>query len=475
MHVNGAVFMLTALAFIFTLGLLITIHEYGHFQVAKWCGVKVLKFSIGFGKPLWRKKIGQDQTEFVIAAIPLGGYVKMLDEREIEPASNPQAAQQRYSESELTRAFNRQSVAKRMAIVLAGPFANLLLAIVLYWVVFMLGVVGMKPIIGQVIDRSPAAAASMTLGETIQKINGKEVATWQDARWILLNESLKNKSVEIQAISSNQQIHLHQLDLSSVNHDDYKKDDFNKDILEKLGLTIYQPDIPARIGEVIKNSPADLAGLRTNDLVLVINKNKVRIWEDFVQEIRRHPNTSLDILIQRGAEEVKLTVRPESIVEDDKTVGRIGAAFSMEKSELDRFFVTTHYSAVEALTKATEKTWDTAIFSLKMLGNMVAGQASWKGISGPVTIASYAGQSAHMGLKVFIAFLALISISIGVLNLLPIPVLDGGHFMYYVVEIFTGKPVSEATMVIGQKIGFSLLGFMMLLALYNDINRLITG
>jgi regulator of sigma E protease len=469
--------MLTALAFIFTLGLLITVHEYGHFQVAKWCGVKVLRFSIGFGKPLWRKKFGQDQTEFVIAAIPLGGYVKMLDEREIEQTSNPQEAdlQAGYSESELKRAFNRQSVAKRMAIVLAGPFANLLLAILLYWIVFMLGVVGMKPIIGKVIDHSPAAAASITLGETIQKINGKAVATWQDARWILLNESLKSKNVEIQAISSNQQIHLHQLDLSAVNNGNNKKDDFDKDILEKLGLTIYQPDIPARIGEVIKNGPADLAGLKTGDLVLVINKNKARIWEDFVQEIRQHPNVPLDVLIQRGAEELNLTVRPEPIVEGDKTVGRIGAAFRMEKSELGQLFVTSHYSAVEAFAKAIEKTWDTAIFSLKMLGNMVTGQASWRGMSGPVTIASYAGQSAHMGFKVFIAFLALISISIGVVNLLPVPVLDGGHFMYYVVEIFTGKPVSEATMVIGQRIGFSLLGFMMILALYNDINRLITG
>ncbi|MGZ8257808.1 MAG: RIP metalloprotease RseP [Methylotenera sp.] len=466
--------MLTALAFIFTLGLIVTVHEYGHFQVAKWCGVKILRFSIGFGKPLWSRKFGRDQTEFVIAAIPLGGYVKMLDEREIAQESNSQdsdqqASQLNYSETELKCAFNRQSVAKRIAIVLAGPFANLLLAIFLYWLVFMMGVVGMKPIIGKVVENSPAAIASINLGETIQKINGKDVATWQDARWLLLNESLKNKSVEIQALDSHQQIHLHQLDLSGLNHDD-----FEKDILEKLGLTIYQPDIPARIGEVLKSSPADLAGLKANDLVLVINKNKVRIWNDFVQEIRQHPNVPLDVLVKRDSEEVKLTVRPEPVIVNGNTIGRIGATFVVQ-NELGQLFVTTHYSTIEALVKATEKTWDTAIFSLKMLGNMVTGQASWKSMSGPVTIASYAGQSASMGFTVFITFLALISISIGVLNLLPIPVLDGGYFMYYMVEIFTGKPVSEATMVIGQKIGFSLLGFMMILALYNDINRLITG
>lgn len=460
--------MLTALAFIFTLGLLVTVHEYGHFQVAKWCGVKVLKFSIGFGKPLLSKKIGLDQTEFILAAIPLGGFVKMLDERELDSESESSSA--RYSEADLARAFNRQSVAKRIAIVLAGPAANLLLAILLYWCLLMMGVVGMKPIVGKVIERSPAAVASVTLGETIQKINGKDVATWQEVRWLLLNESLKNKSVEIQAINDKQEIHVHRLDTSSLN-----LDNASSDILNSLGLTIFQPEMPARVGDVLKNSPADLAGLATDDLLMVMNGNPVKNWEAFVQEIRSHANLPLVLVVKRADQEVTLTVRPEPIIENDKTIGRIGAAFKIEQSELDKFLVTSQYSATESLIKATQKTWETSIFSLKMLGNMITGQLSWKGMSGPVTIASYAGQSANMGIKAFIGFLALISISIGVLNLLPIPVLDGGHFMYYVVEIFTGKPVSEAVMVIGQKIGFTILGFMMILALYNDINRLITG
>lgn len=458
--------MLTILAFIFTIGLLVAVHEYGHFQVARWCGVKVLKFSIGFGKPLWTKKIGQDQTEFVIAAIPFGGYVKMLDERELDP----ETPQIQYTEVSLKRAFNRQSVYKRIAIVLAGPAANLLLAILLYWSLFMMGIVGLKPTLGKVVDHSPAAVASFAIGETIQKINGKDVATWQEVSWILLNESLKSNSVQIQAISSNQETHIHQLSLSELN-----LDNASKDVMGTLGLTSYQPNIPARIGQVVKNSPADIANLKTNDLILNVNNNKVIMWDDFVQEIRAHPNTPLDILVKRGSEEIKLTVLPEAIIENDKTIGRIGATFKMEQSELDQIFVTTHYSASAALIKATEKTWDTAIFSLKMLGKMLTGQVSWKGMSGPVTIASYAGQSANMGIKAFIGFLALISISIGVLNLLPIPVLDGGHFMYYMAEIVTGKPVSEATTVMGQKIGFLLLGFMMIIAFYNDINRLITG
>ncbi|MEI7574574.1 MAG: RIP metalloprotease RseP [Methylotenera sp.] len=459
--------MLTALAFILTLGLLVTVHEYGHFQVARWCGVKVLKFSIGFGKPLWSKKIGLDQTEFVLAAIPLGGFVKMLDEREFEQDA---VLPDDYSEAQLKRAFNRQSVNKRIAIVLAGPMANLLLAIFLYWLLFMTGVVGMKPTLGKVLDSSPAAAANFGSGETIQKINGRDVSTWQEVSWFLLNESLKNSSVEIQAISSNQEILTHQLSLSTINIDDV-----SKDTLTLLGLTVLQPNIEARVGDIVNGSQADLAGLKTNDLVLSIANTQVKSWEDFVEVVRQHANIPLDMLVLRNSAEIKLTVRPSAVIEHGKEVGRIGAALRIEQGELDRFFVTVHYSATESLVRATEKTWETAIFSLKMLGKMVSGQASWKGMSGPVTIASYAGQSAGMGIKVFIGFLALISISIGVLNLLPIPVLDGGHLMYYMVEILTGKAVPESVMVVGQKIGFSMLGFMMVIAFYNDINRLITG
>jgi len=468
--------MLTVLAFIFTLGLLVTVHEYGHYQVAKWCGVKILKFSIGFGKPLWSKKIGVDQTEFILAAIPLGGYVKMLDEREFETESS---AQVMYSEVQLKRAFNRQTVSKRIAIVLAGPIANLLLAIFLYWMLFMMGIAGVKPMLGKIVENSPAATANFVLGETIQKINGREVTTWQEVSWILLKESLKkpeeNPFVKIQAVTSSQEVRMHTLSLASIN-----LDNTNKDTMTSLGLTIYQPDIPARVGEVLKNSPADLAGLKTNDLVLSVgetnsSKTDVKVWEDFVRVIRGHANSPLLVIVLRDSDKIMLTVRPEPIIEKDKTIGRIGAALKIEQSDFDQLFVTLHYSAGESLVRASEKTWDTAIFSLKMLGRMIIGEASLKGMSGPVTIANYAGQSAHMGIKVFIGFLALISISIGVLNLLPIPVLDGGHLMYYMVEILTGKPVPESVMIIGQKIGFSLIGFMMIIAFYNDINRMITG
>ncbi len=457
--------LLTPISFILTLGLLVTVHEYGHFQVAKWCGVKVLKFSIGFGKPLWRKKIGRDQTEFILAAIPLGGYVKMLDERESD-----QTIVTVLPEQDLARAFNRQSVQKRIVIVLAGPLANLLLAIALYFLLLMQGVVGMKPLLGKVNEHTPAAMAQMQMGETIQKVDGKEIATWQDARWQLLNASLKKTQVDIQTIDEQQAIQHHQLDLSKVNRGDY-----NHDILDQLGLRTYQSKSPPLIGEVIKNGRAEVAGLKVNDLVLSINHHPVTVWGNFVEEIRRQPNVALEVIVLRARETITISLTPEAANEGGKIIGRIGAGVKLTQADLDKIFVTTHYSTWESLLKATEKTWETSIFSLKMLGRMLTGKSSWKAMSGPVTIASYAGQSAHMGLKSFIGFLALISISIGVLNLLPVPVLDGGHFMYYVIEIFTGKPVSDSIMIIGQKVGFTLLALMMFLALYNDINRLITG
>ena len=460
-------YLITPLSIIFTLGLLVTIHEYGHFQVAKWCGVKVLKFSIGFGKPLWRRKFGLDQTEFVLAAIPLGGYVKMLDEREMQVDTE---AEFQFSEKDLCRAFNRQSVYKRILIVLAGPAANLILAITLYFVLFSLGVDGLKPILGKVVENSPAASANMRSGEMLRKINGKAVSTWQDAGWLLLNASIISKTIDIETTDSQQLALHHQLNLSQINLENSKVD-----VLDQLGLIPFRGIFPPLIGLVVKGGRGDLAGLQVNDLIISVNHHSVIKWEDFVDEIKRHPGLALDLNVLRDQKEMLVTVTPESANEDGKAVGRIGVGLNLEKAHLDKIYITQHYSFGRSLIKATEKTWDTSIFSLKMLGNMVTGHISWKSMSGPVAIAGFAGESAHLGLKAFVSFLALISISIGVLNLLPLPVLDGGHFMYYVIEIVSGKPVSEAVMIIGQKVGFTLLGLMMFLALYNDINRLITG
>ena len=455
--------MLTVIAFLVTLGVLITVHEYGHFQMARLCGVKVLRFSLGFGKTLYSRRMSRDQTEFVIAALPLGGYVKMLDERELTPEMSIPA-------EDLPRAFNRQSVWKRIAIVASGPLANLLLAIFLYWILFMHGEMGLKPLLGEIEDNTPAAQASMKSGELIRKVAGNPVATWQDVRWILLQQSLKVSSIEIETSSGNNEMHLHQLALGNVG-----KDDFEHDVLDKLGLTPYQPSVPAKIGEIIAGGAAERAGLKTGDQILLVNGIAVGQWEDFVSIIRKHPGQRLDLKLRRANTELALPIIPDAAEDKGLRIGRIGAAYYMDQAEFDKLLVEVKYGPLAALSKAAAKTWDTSIFSLKMLGNMLIGAVSWKGISGPVTIASYAGQSAHIGWLAFLSFLALVSISLGVLNLLPVPVLDGGHLLYYMVEIFKGSPVSERTMEIGQRMGFALLGLLMACALYNDFNRLITG
>jgi regulator of sigma E protease len=462
--------MITLIAFVVTIGLLVTIHEYGHFQVARWCNVKVLRFSIGFGKPLWKKTFGKDKTEFVLAAIPLGGFVKMLDENEIksEQEADPALSKINYSQAELQRAFNRQSVWKRIAIVSAGPIANLLLAIALYWLLFMLGVTGTRPIIGEVAKDSLAAQASLTSGQVIQKINGEPVTSWQEARWILLEESLESKSVEIEAINQSNELFQHTLSFTGINNDS------EIDVLKKVGLKEYRPTIPAIIGEVLAGSAAEQAGLKAEDKILSIDGVTINDWEQVVNIIKASPNKKLWFEIERAQKVVRIAATPEKVAENGESVGRMGAAVKINQTEMDKLLVEFNYSPLVSLQKATTKTWDTAIFSLKMLGKMLVGQVSLKSISGPVTIADYAGKSANMGLKTFLSFLALVSISIGVLNLLPIPVLDGGHLMYYVVEILKGSPVSENIMLAGQKIGFAVLGLLMTLAIFNDFNRLFT-
>lgn len=450
--------MITVIAFVVTLGILITIHEYGHFQVARWCGVKVLRFSLGFGTPLLTRNIGKDNTEFVLAAFPLGGYVKMLDEREAPVA-----------EHELHRAFNRQAVWKRMLIVLAGPVANLLLAILLYWVLFMHGVMGIKPLLGDIPSETPAAIAQMKSGELITDIAGETVASWQDVRWILMRQALGDSPVSVEGRLNDVSLH-HQLNLSVLD-----KDDFEGDFLPKLGLVPYRPSMPPVVGEVVAGSAAEKAGLRAGDNIRAIDGVAITAWDQVVDTIRLHPHTPLKVTVARDAQTVDLQVIPDSVRENGKDIGRIGAAYKANQSELDKIMTTVSYSPGVAAAKAVTKTWETSVFSLQMLGGMLTGDVSWRGMSGPVTIASYAGQSAKIGWEAFLGFLALVSISLGVLNLLPIPVLDGGHLLYYIVEVFKGSPVSERVMEIGQRIGLALLGLLMACAFYNDINRLITG
>ncbi|HEX5539851.1 MAG TPA: RIP metalloprotease RseP, partial [Methylophilaceae bacterium] len=280
----------------------------------------------------------------------------------------------------------------------------------------------------------------------------------------------KSKVVEIEAVNGSREVHLHRLSLASID-----KQDFEGDFLKQLGLTPYQPAVPARIGKVVDGGAAAQAGLKPGDEILLIDGVAVGQWEDFVRIIRKNPEQRLDLKIRRGNQELYLPITPQSVKENGELIGRVGAAYRMDKAETDKLLITVEYPLSQALVKAAQKTWDTSVFSLKMIGKMLTGDASWKGISGPVTIASYAGQSAEIGWDAFLGFLALVSISLGVLNLLPVPVLDGGHLLYYVIEIFKGGPLSTRMMETGQRIGLILLGLLMAIAFYNDFHRFITG
>jgi regulator of sigma E protease len=449
----------TAVAFIVTLGLLIVIHELGHYWVARLCNVKVVRFSVGFGRPLWARRLGKDQTEWAVAAFPLGGYVKMLDEREAPVDAH-----------ELPRAFNRQTVGRRFAIVLAGPFANFLLAIALYWVLFMHGVPGLKPVLGPVHENTPAATAGFRAGDTITRIDDETVQTWQDARWILLRHAVNKSRVSIETRGISGERAQRELDLSHLT-----AADLDSDFLRVLGLARQQPPIAAVIGNVVGGGAAQRAGLQAGDEIVSIDGKSIGAWEDVVSHVRSQPGAPLMMEVRRDGRSLNVQVTPDALTENGRAIGRIGAGPRVDREALASMMTEVHYGPIESIGKALYKTWDTSIFSLQMLGKMLIGEVSLKNLSGPITIADYAGQSAQAGTVSFLLFLALISISLGVLNLLPIPLLDGGHLMYYIFEIFKGSPVSDKAIEIGQHLGMGLLFVLMAFALYNDINRLISG
>jgi regulator of sigma E protease len=451
--------MITLLAFVGAIVLLVVFHEFGHYWVARRCGVKVLRFSLGFGNVIYSKRFANSDTEWVISAVPLGGYVKMLDEREEEVAPE-----------DLPYAFNRKPVLQRMAIVVAGPLANFLLAIVLYWGLFIHGVPGLKPTLGDVPQGTPAAIAQMQSGETILSINGETIPSWQELHWRLLNLALKQGEVKIEAQSASGTPLFHLLDISGL-----EAKDLDSEFLDKLGLHLYQPVVLPVIGNVAEDSVAQRAGLQQGDHILRANGAAMQRWMDVVEVIRAHPEQAVQLDVQRGALTLQITVVPQAVAESGKTVGKIGAGPKVDEAAWQAMFIEVSYGPLEALTQSLRKTWETSVISLEMLGKMVMGEVSMKNLSGPITIADYAGQSAKMGVVAYLSFLALISISLGVLNLLPIPLLDGGHLLYYVAELVKGSPASELAWEIGQKIGIALLGTLMVFAIYNDINRLVSG
>jgi len=450
-------FFLYILAFILALGILITFHEFGHFWVARKCNVKILRFSIGFGRPIWMRRFGKDNTELVVAALPLGGYVKMLDEREGEVKSE-----------ELDRAFNRKPLAQRFAIVLAGPMFNFIFAVFAYWVMFMSGLTGLKPVVGEVESGSIADRAGFQTGQEILAVDNHETKTWTMVVDALIDHVVDGGEVTLTVGEgtgsvSTQRLHL---DLGGVAIDDLAEGG----ILKRLGMTPRKFSVPAVIGEIQAGLPAEQAGLMGGDRVISVNGNAVDDWLGLVETIQQSPEEQLSLEVERNGEIRNITLVPQKkVAKDGSTIGFIGAA----NKPPENLFATESYSPLPAFGRALVKTWDMSWLTLRMLGKMIIGEASVKNLSGPISIAQYAGDSAKNGLAAFLWFLGIVSVSLGVLNLLPVPLLDGGHLMYYLIEFFKGGPVSESTQIIGQQIGMTLLLGLMILVFYNDIVRLL--
>jgi regulator of sigma E protease len=445
----------TVLWFLVAIGVLVVIHEFGHYLAARLAGVKVLRFSVGFGKPLFSRRLGRDQTEWTVSALPLGGYVKMLDERE---GAVPAA--------EVHRAFNRAGVWRRIGIVLAGPMANFLLAVVLYWALFLNGLPALKPMIGEPPADTPAAIAGLVAGDEIDRVNDTEIRSFQDLRLTLLRAGVAGGRVEL-GLKSGRTV---ELDVAGV-----QTDELDQDPLQPLGISRFDPEIPAVIGKVIEDGAAARSKLQAGDRIRSVDGEPLVSWQEWVQLIRSSPQQALEVEVERDGGRLAISLTPDSVEESGKRVGKIGAAPEVDETILAGLMTEVRYGPVDGLIQGVKKTWDMSVFTLEMMGRMVLGQVSWKNLSGPLTIADYAGQSAALGWISFVSFLALVSVSLGVLNLLPVPVLDGGHLLYYIYEVLTGRAVSEKVMEYGMRIGMALLLLLMSLALYNDLQRLFAG
>jgi regulator of sigma E protease len=446
----------SVLAFIVAIGVLVTVHEFGHFWVARRLGVKVLRFSVGFGQPLWKRTFGPDATELVVAAIPLGGYVKMLDEREGEVAA-----------AELPRAFNRQPLRTRVAVVAAGPLFNFLFAIVAYWMMFVVGVPGLRPLVGDVMPGSYAAMAGIVSGDEIVAVDKVPTPTWEGTVLALLDASLA-ESGSVALTVRDPQGAERQLQVQFDTSSELLQ---AGGVLENFGLEPWRP--PAVIDRLVAGGAGERAGLLPGDRIVRADDVAVSSWEQWVDYVRDRPEQAIRVRVVRDAREVTLDLVPESVTEKDKTIGRIGAYVRLPGDEQRATMrVVVRYGPWQALPEALGKTWSVTTLTLRTLWKMITGKASVESLSGPISIAQYAGQSAAIGLATFLGFLGIVSVSLGVLNLLPVPVLDGGHLLFYLLELVKGSPVSEAAQLLGQKIGIALLLALMSLAFYNDLVRL---
>ena len=477
-------FLQTVLAFVVCLGSLIVFHELGHYLVARWCGVKVLRFSVGMGKVVWSRRFGPDQTEWAVSALPLGGYVKMLDAREGDLAALPP--------EDLKREFTRQNVWKRIAIVAAGPLANFLIAIVLFAGLYMYGVeepvskisVRASEVAALATDASaadqagtapstmsaasaatPAWRAGLRSGDLVTAINEQPVAVWSELRWNLMQSAIDKKEARL-TVERPGEGRMHFVLPADV----LAALDLDGDVLGKLGLGVARPAPVVR--QVLPGGAAERAGLRVDDLLLSVGGTPVADGIAFIDIIRASAGKTVEVVVRRAGQPVALAVTPQA--EQAKsgkgtvTVGKISAYVALQPD-----MIVVPSSPLEAVGKAMTRVWDTCTMTLKMIGKMIVGEVSLKNVTGPITIADYAGQTARMGVVSYLSFIAFISISLGVMNLLPIPVLDGGHLLYYSLEVLTGRPVPERFNEIAQRVGIGLLMTLMLLAVFNDVARLL--
>lgn len=451
-------FLHTIFFTIIALGVLVSFHEFGHFWVARRCGVKVIRFSIGFGKPIfsWTDKLG---TEYAVAWIPLGGYVRMVDEREDDVA-----------EEDLPYAFNRKSVWKRIAIVVAGPAANFLLAMVAYWVMFVHGVSGVAAVVGEVLPGSIAERIGLKPGHEIVAVDGESISSLQQLqeRLVLRIGESDKISFTVSTDGSRQELDL------SGSLGEWDVDSKNPNLLRSIGLVPDYPQLLPIVGEVIPGGSTERAGLQVGDRIVSADGIPMDSWFKWVEYLQQRPDQTISLVVSRDGQNITAEITPVPFTEENGTqTARVGMGVSNQTlvwpEERRRYY---SYGPLDAISKAMEKTWDTSMMTLGALKKMVTGLISPEHLSGPITIAKVAGQSAEGGVVSFLSFIALLSVSLGVLNLLPIPVLDGGHLMYYIVEAVKGSPVSEKVQVIGYKVGLFLVMGLMVFALYNDLMRL---
>ena len=442
--------------FIITIGVLVSFHEFGHFWVARKVGVKVIRFSIGFGKVLWSYQKNPETTEYVLSAIPLGGYVKMVDERE-----DPVKAE------DLAFAFNKKSISARTAIVAAGPLFNLLLAVFLLWGALVIGETGIKPIIGQVGQGTLAYNAGFTEGDEIISVNEKITPTWTEAMSVIIASALESNqsiTVNVKNLDEKQSVKVITLSEESTKNSEL--------LYQQLGFKPWSPQLKPIIGKVLPDSAALASGLKKGDLLISANGVPINEWKQWVDIVRANPDISIDLKIERDGVQIPISITPKSVQAEQKSEGKIGASVYIPEELIKSVSAEYSLSPLDAIPVAFETTWYYSSSTLKMMSKMLIGKASVDNLSGPISIAQYAGESADMGFVSFIKFMALVSVSLGVINLFPVPVLDGGHLMFFALEAILRKPISEKIQGFFQKAGMAFLLSLMSLAMFLDIQRL---